>query len=218
MTEKSETKAPNIGYLYHYPRLDHPTDNFSLDIYLSSAPTEQHFDVLRSHFFVANQEGEIERLSVTHPWTFDETAQVCAGLVEMEDWKGKKEEAFTFGGRLTIESQDTVTTCMLTSSAPILEISGATPLHALFIEEMEILFAKRKAAYHHHHEYETRLIEADPLKLYCACLEALFQKFEHLPHKDEKYSRFLVDLRMQKHRIEATELVKEPASALNDIL
>jgi hypothetical protein len=136
----------------------------------------------------------------------------------MDDWKGKKEETFTFGGRLKIESTVKMTTCSLTSSAPILEISGATPLHALFIEEIEILLAERKAAYLSHHEFEVHIIKAHPLKLYRACLEALIMKFENLPHKDEKYIRFLADLWMQKHRLEATDLAKYPAPNLNEIL
>jgi hypothetical protein len=218
MPNASVPDIPNIGYLYHYPRLDHPSDNFCLDIYLFSAPTEQHFDVLRSHFSVASQQGTIERLTVKHPWAFGQTFQVCGGLVEMEDWKGKKEEAFTFGGSLTIDSKEMVTTCSLASSAPILEISGATPLHALFIEEVEILLAERKAANLNPHEYEAHLIKANPLKLYRACLEALIDKFENFPHKDEQYLKFLVDLWIQKRRIAATALAKGPAPSLIEIL
>jgi len=218
MTNVFDKGTPNIGYLYHYPRLDQPSDNFCLDIYMRSAPTEQHFDVRHSRFFVVTQLNTIERLTVRHPWNFDLAFQVCAGLVEMEDWKGKKEEAFTFGGRLTIDSQEMVTICSLASSAPILEISGATHLHALFIEEIEILLAKRKAAYLSLHEYEAHLIKTNPLMLYRACLEAVIVKFENLPHKDQKYMGLLTNLWMRKHRIEATGLARGPALSLDEIL
>lgn len=218
MTGLSAGSMPKIGYLYHYPRLDHPGENFCLDIYLLSAPTGQHFDVKSAHLFVATPQQTIERLTIRHPWHYQRTTQVCAGLLEMEDWKGKKEEAFTFGGGLKIGSREAFTTCLLASSAPILEISGATPLHALFIEEIEILFAERKAAYVDAHEYEAHLVSAAPLDLYRACLEALIGKFDDLPHKDEKYMHFLAELWMQKHRIEATELARQPAPLLDEIL
>ncbi|MBT3189898.1 MAG: hypothetical protein HN335_12960, partial [Anaerolineae bacterium] len=52
MNTKEENALPKIGYLYHYPQLDHPTDNFRLDIFVSSVPTEQHFDVQHVHFFI----------------------------------------------------------------------------------------------------------------------------------------------------------------------
>jgi len=218
MAEPNGLSTPKLGYLYHYPRLDHPADNFRLDIFLFSTPTEKHFDVQRVHFFAPTPKGEIERLTVTHPWTFEEIVHVCAGLVEMEDRKGKKENAFSFGGRLEITLQEEISTCSLFSSAPILEISGARPLNALFIDEVEILFAERKAAYMNRHEYAKKLMQADPVDLYRACLESLILKFEHFPHKDDQYFRFLVYLHGLKQSLEATGLTKRTVPTLIDIL
>ena len=201
MTKKSENTLPKIGYLYHYPKIEEPTDKFRLDIFISSISTEKHFDVLRAHAFVKTLSGEIERLTITHPWSYETSANVCAGVVVMEDRKGKKEEAFTFGGNLKIVEQELQTICILKSSAPILEISGATPLHKLFIEELEIILAERQAAYSNHREYETRLCKADPFELYRACLKELTEKFEHFPHKDEKYFQLLMYLHSQEHRL-----------------
>lgn len=218
MMNAIDDSIPNIGYLYHYPKMEQPGENFCLEIYMLSAQTEQHFDVRHARFFVTTKQNTVETLTIMHPWDFDETFQVCAGLIEMEDWKGKKEEAFTFGGRLRVVSDEIMTNCNLTSSAPILEISGATPLHSIFIEEIEILFAKRKAAYESLHEYEARLIKVNPLLLYRACLEAIIDKYKNIRQKDEKYAQFLLDLWRQKHRIEATPLAKGPVPSLNEIL
>jgi hypothetical protein len=218
MTNNPESNCPKIGYIYHYPRLDHPTDLFKLDIYLFSGPTEMHFDVKSAHFFTKTQAGSIERISISHPWAFEKTVWVCAGLVEMDDYKGKKEEAFTFGGRLRIDSQETCTTCTLVSSAPILEVSGATPMHKLFVEEVEVLLAGQQAGYAHAGDYEKRLAEVDHQQLYLASLEALIQKFEAFPNKDEVYARFLVYLHHQKHRMEAAGLLKDPIQPISQIL
>ena len=147
MTEKSQRDLPKIGYLYHYPQPDHPTDKFRLDIFLSSTPTEQHFDVVQAHFSVKAATDAIAELKVTHPWTYEQKARVCVGLVVIEDRKGKKEEAFTFGGQLEIDGQVSQTVCKLVSTAPILEISRATPLHQFFIEEIEIILAEYRAKY-----------------------------------------------------------------------
>lgn len=218
MTYNPEPKLPETGYVYHYPSLDHPSDPFRLDIYIFTSPTEMHFDVKSAHFFAKTQAGGIERLSVIHPWSFEETAQICAGLVEMEDRKGKKEKAFTFGGRLQVDSQEALTTCTLLSSAPILEISGASPLHKLFIEEVEILLAERKAEYTHASDYKKRLIQAHPQQLYLASLDSLIRKFQTFPNKNEVYARFLVYLHHQKHRMEAAGLVKGPIPPVSQIL
>jgi len=218
MTNNPESRLPKIGYVYHYPRLDHPADSFRLDIYIFPSPTEMHFDIKVAHFFAKTQAGALERLSISHPWPFEKSAHVCAGLVEMQDDKGKKEEAFTFGGRLQIDSQEAFTTCTLVSSAPILEISGASPMHKLFIEEVECLLAERQAEYAVAGDYVKRLIQADPQQLYLAGLEALIQKFEPFPHKDDLYTRFLVYLHQQKHRMEAAGLIKGPIQPLSHIL
>jgi hypothetical protein len=218
MNHKSETVLPKVGYLYHYPRWDHPTDHFRLDIHIFTNPTEQHFDIERTHFFVKSDVNGIERLTVSHPWSFEKTAQVCAGLVEMRDRKGKQEEAFTFGGALRIDSQESLTICTLVSSAPILEISGASSMHRLFIEEVEILLAERQAGFAVFRDFEKRLIAADPQQLYFACLEALIHKFESFPNKDVEYMRFLEYLHKQQHRLHAAGLPKGPTQALDDIL
>ena len=127
MEENTENNLPKIGYLYHYPKLDHATDKFRLDIYVSSEPTEKHFDVTQASFLVIPQKSAMDRLVITHPGDFTKKAHICAGLVVMKDRKGKKEEAFTFGGELQVEAEEYQTICSLTSSAPILEITHAAP-------------------------------------------------------------------------------------------
>jgi hypothetical protein len=217
MIEKLKSNLPKIGYLYHYPRIDEPTDKFRLDIFISSIPTEQHFDVLRAHVFVKTQKGAIERLTISHPWNYEKTAIFCAGVVIMEDRKGKKEEAFTFGGKLEIDEQELQTVCILKSPAPILEISGATSLHKLFIDELEIILAKRQAMYPKHNDYEKLLSKADPFNLYRASLKELTEKFEHFPHKDERYFQLLMYLHSQEHRLREAGISIDPAPNLDNI-
>ncbi len=217
MAKKPESTLPKIGYLYHYPQINHPTDIFRLDIFISSIPTEQHFDVMRARFYVKLLNGETEHLTIFHPWHNEKTAQVLAGVIIMEDRKGKKEEAFTFGGQLKIESQGLQTVCILVSPAPIYEISGATSLNRLFIDELEILFAEHRAANPNHNEYETQLVKTDPFELYLACLKELIRKFEEFPHKDDIHFKLLWFLYSQKYRLDAAGLSRDPAPILEDI-
>ncbi len=42
MTNNPKTFLPKIGYVYHYPRLDNPTELFRLDIYIASIPSEKY--------------------------------------------------------------------------------------------------------------------------------------------------------------------------------
>lgn len=217
MEKKSKNAVPEIGYLYHYPQLDHPTDKFRLDIFISSIPTEQHFDVLRVHVNAKNSKGDFECITIKHPWIYEATARTCVGVIILEDRKGKKEEAFTFGGQLNIEMKESYTVCTLLSSAPILEISAASPLHRMFIDELEIIFAKTGAAHPNHDEYELRLCETDPLELYQACIKELISKFEQFHQKDDKTFQFLLFLYSQEHRLDAAGLSRDPAPDLAHI-
>ena len=214
---KEENVLPKIGYLYHYPRLDHPTDNFQLDIFVSSTPTEEHFDVEHVHFFVKASQERVEKITLLHPWTLQKTAHVCAGKIIMEDRNKEKKEAFTFGGELKIENQTAHTSCVFLSSAPILDLSDATPQQLLFSDELEILFAERRAMYANHREYEVQLGKAEPLKLYLASLKYLIEKFEKFPHKDRKYRQFLHFLHSEKQRLYTMRISLDIAPTLDDI-
>ena len=212
-----KNNLPKIGYFYHYPQLDHKTDKFRLDIFISAEPTEKHFDVKRAYFFIKKEKGIMEKITIRHPWDYKKIERVCAGVIIMEDRNKEKKEAFSFGGDLNIEPQEAQSVCVLTSSAPILNISDATPTQTFFIDELEILFAERRATFANHRIFEAQLSNADPLKLYLASLKTLIQKFEKFPHKDNKHRHFLHFLNEEKHRLYEAHISVDLAPTLDEI-
>lgn len=162
---------PKFGYRFTYPDSSHTSGFSRLDINISKYPTRQHYDPEKLRIDVKSDEGLIESLTIRHPWEYKSTYQVLAGLVEMTDRNGKKEEAYTFGGSLKTKTQDEFTICTLESLAPIVEISLIGQFSLMFIEEIEILLARRRVALlTGPHIFEQRLINADPFTLYLACL------------------------------------------------
>ena len=208
---------PKIGFLYHYPTLDHPTDKFRLDIFVSSIPTEKHFDVLRVYLLAKNPNGDLEQMKITHPWHYGNSFRVCAGKVILEDRYGKKEEAFCFGGQLSINVKDKLTECVLVSPVPILEITENNPSQVMFIQELEIILAEYRADNLDSHDFELHLCNVDPLNLYLACLNELIEKFKHMPNKDENYLRFLSYLHKEEYRLEAAGLIKSNSPGLETL-
>jgi hypothetical protein len=186
MAENQDSKRLELGYRFHLPESSRAPGGNRLDIALNETPTKEHFDPIKVNLNVKSNNDRIEHIKITHPWLFKQTYQAIAGLVEIIDWKGSKEEAFIFGGTLTIESQEASTNCILQSSAPILEISAAGPTLMKFIQEFEILLAERSAAsLPDHHMYETHLCNADPFRLYLACLNDLIKKFDQVHHQED---------------------------------
>ncbi len=203
MPTTNNPQEPKFGYRFsHSESSDVPCD-FCLDIFINENPTEHHFDPEKLHLHVRSKSSALESLTIRHPWVHGSAYQALAGSIELTDRYGKEEEAFTFGGNLIIKSSDTFTFCTLESPAPILEISSADPISMMFIEEIEILFAKRRAALlSKPHTFEKHLINANPSNLYLACLNALIEKFEHLHHKEELHiNEFLNFLHVESKRI-----------------
>ncbi len=217
MSKSEEQDLPDIGYLFHYPRLDHPTDIYRLDIHITSEPTNKHFDVLRVRFPIKKNAEEIEQMKVAHPWNHESELGVCAGTVIMEDRKSKKAEAFTFGGQLTIKNQEKQTNCILVSSAPILEISQTVPMQQQFIKEVQILLAETQAKFPDYHRFAKFLIKVDPMDLYLACMETILMVYEHHHQKTENQYQLLTYLHSQKHRLKAADLIKKPILTIDNL-
>jgi hypothetical protein len=146
-------------------------------------PTYKHFDPEKAIICVVDQYNYPVYITITYPWTFQRSYHVCPGGIELEDRFGKKVEIFCFGGTLKIYNLIDVTACVLDSPAPILQMIGIDSVNSMLIEEMEILFAQRKAALHGTKKFTEHLTSVDPLNLYLSCLVTLKNKFNGFPCK-----------------------------------
>ncbi len=183
-----------LGYCFHPPADPHELGHPQLDVVIRSIPTGEHFDPESFTCLIATASGST-KLNVVHSWAQDNTYRVCAGEIDIEDARHEHVKAFTFGGTLQIISDDRRTICQITSPAPLLEHARQTlSLEELFIEEVLILFAQRRAV-QDDDVFDCRLAAADPLLLYRACLMALRDKFEDFPATDDVQRRFTHFLR-----------------------
>lgn len=155
-----------------------------LKVYLRSEPTFSHFDPEELRLSVAYDKG-VDFINVTHPWTGLKQYDVAVGHVLFRDRKDKPVEAFTFGGQISIEPQDTQTTCILRSKAPICKLRDSVSVQALLARETDILLAERSVEWGGDDAgFEIRLATADPLLLYYACLRAMNDKNEPLAYQE----------------------------------
>ena len=210
MSDPYDFNEKEYGYFFHPRERSGSPGHPQLDVFLRSVPTEKHFDPIKITINVAVESKDIEFIQVHHPWSLLEHYQACSGRVILQDRKGKIVEAFTFGGELRIESKEDVTTGILTSPAPILELTSPSSIPSILAEETEIVFAERRATWEPDHAtFNRKLIMADPLVLYCTCLEYLKIKHEHSHFRHDgviqHFSQFV------RHEIEALqELHKWP--------
>ena len=212
-------RQPEYGYWYCPPQSEGAPAGNRLEVILFAKPTGQHFD---PHFvnLLVNSGDLVETVRFHHPWGFGDEYQVCPGRVEMVDWAGKEEEAFTFGGHFSLEEHDDWTRGVLESPAPILAISDVDPIKRLWIEEVEILLAERRAAFVGDPiQFERRLANAKPFDLYVACLNAISQKFKAMHHLQEPQILELLQLiQTEKRRLKGESVLPLVHPVLEEIL
>ena len=201
-----------LGYYFHPPSETNAIGHAQLDAVIRPAPTGEHFDPESFQCPVAT-DGGVSRLHITQPWTQETAYRVCVGEVVIESARHDQITAFTFGGALRLEADSRRILCQLASPAPLLQHTHQTAaLEEHLIEEVQILFAERRAA-QDDEAFERKLAAADPLQLYHACLVTLNEKFANFPAVDEPHRRFKHFLR---NAVQA--LADEVVPALADLL
>lgn len=210
-----------LGYSYAPGQSPNDPGHPRLEIHLRATPTEQHFDPEQIKFLVVAQlERRVEHLLVTYSWDGPTAYRLVAGLVTMIDRRGKTAEAFTFGGELKIQQIENEVVCTVSSPAPILNLVSTRSVPVMLAQEAEVLFAERRAARAAEpDQYEQRLVAADPVALYLACLAALRERFKHYPTLgDDRMRQFIHFLNDGSHAIPPYLSQRTGTHSLEDIL
>ena len=208
----------NLGYVFTPGRRPSEPGYSRLDIALRDTPSEHHFDPSSVRAMVAHEQ-TVDYWTIEHAWSGEKSLRICAGPLDLADRKNKRVEIFSFGGQLAIEGQDTLTSIVFTSPAPILILRAVESVSSLLAQEAEILLAQRCAALESHPgEFDRRLIEVDPMVLYRSILHAVLARLEALPRNDiELWQQFQHMLKVET-RILQDEFHNEPCQNLESIV
>jgi hypothetical protein len=170
------SKEPDLGYVFYpYDGIEHP-GHPRMDVIIHKTPTLRHFDPEEACYLIATHKGhKLEHIHISHPWTQAKKYQVCAGRIMVSDRKGKRVEAFSFGGDLQISVDDRETVCVLKSPAPIFYLGQVRCLPTWLTSEAEIILARQKAHGDaiHRNFFEEHLAQVDPFLLYASSLRAM---------------------------------------------
>jgi hypothetical protein len=173
------------GYQF-YPSIYSPAlGSPKVDIYLTSEPSGRFFDAFQATFPVMD-EGAVKELQVEHPWEEwmgSQKARVVAGRFQLREKDQDAHCGFSLGGEISIQNTGQATLCVLTSSAPIFNLSDdPDSTGALIVNEIEALLAKREAAWgENENTFTARLASVEPLTLFIIILHTLDLEIESLP-------------------------------------
>jgi hypothetical protein len=208
---------------YHFGGKMHPSTLgcLQLDVNLYDRPTGQHFDPEEATFPVANQEGEIKRRVIAHPWRSVKAYQVCVGRTILRDRFNKTVEAFSFGGELAIEVEKSCTECLLRSTAPIFELTDAHGLSMMFVSRFESLLGRKHAEWKDDDcGFERRLVGVDPTTLFVAALAAVARELEQTPtvSRGERFRHHLEAIHTAIQNMKRGDLWPTPTPSLDEML
>lgn len=173
-----------LGYVFSSAFHPNQLHHHKLDITLHDTPTLRHYDPEAVTFRVTPDSLGNSYIKVRHPWKGKKKHHVFSSIVILRDRVDKVVESFTFGGELSIASDNEHTICSLISTAPILQLLSWSSVEMILADEFEILLAMRREAWDEEHKrtsFDKHLSEGDPFILYLSCLQNLQNKFSHFP-------------------------------------
>ena len=177
---------PDLGYIFHPGQSQFGDER--VDVVLRRDPTQEHFDPERVHLKVYTSHG-VQVLDIRHPWRQIGETRLCEGHIRVFDRYQKFIDVFSFGGLVKITAVSTSsgtavtdkTTCIITSPAPLLELTAGNATTILLANEIDILLARSRARLNPRFpaEFDKKLASIGPLPFYISCLNELRKKFAY---------------------------------------
>ncbi len=182
--------------------LGHPR----LDISLFAEPTGADDDLAGVEFVVATGQGEVEYLSVEHPWPWPGHYRAGADRVVMRTRHQETVEVFTWGGELVIRGDDSGTFCSLTSSAPIVDLDDMDSLEDHIATSFDAVLAGWRAQWQREDlTFEAALALTEPAVLYAVALTEMEKRVHLVPvnARDDRHWRFSQAIHQAIHQAQA---------------
>jgi hypothetical protein len=193
----SPQRQLSLGYEFLPPAPSQYPFHAQLRVWLRNCPTRHHYDPEVVQCLVLSAAEGCELLCIRHPWPEATRYRVGCGLIALNDRKDKRIEAFTFGGALAIDTNETQTTCVFRSPAPILALSNEGTLARQFAAEVLALFAEQRAVWNVRQPqevFERRLAGVAPLPLYLACLVSMRRRLQPMATAGDRAVPLLLHL------------------------
>ncbi len=221
----SVSSDPRLAYVdlgYRFDPANPPAQPYDqLSVWIRALPTEHHYDPENVCCQVVSAQEESVTLKVRHPFSGAPAYRVGIGRVTLNDRKGKRVEAFTFGGELQIQPAAAATICIFQSPVPIFALRASNAAAAKFVTEVEVVLARLRADWDSRRAESAlnkRLVALPPLTLYVSCLAAVEAQLRLLCAADQSAREVLCFIKRERQGLQANGLCAGRAAALNELL
>ncbi|MCB0163697.1 MAG: hypothetical protein KDI79_05695 [Anaerolineae bacterium] len=207
------------GYLLLDPPHSISPGGTRLLIALRPMPTEHHYDPERIDLSRSDPDLGVGQVRLTLASVTNGRWLLSAGPVVLRDRFDKRVYFFTYGGTLDIYANNGMVVCVLTSPAPIVEMSHEPDSVAeQLATETEALLARVHANWGRDDRgYQQRLVEIDPLELYAATIFHLSETYQHnsaLRHCFHHFYGMLAQEQAWLHSLGRPQIASIPLDAL----
>ncbi|MCB0222385.1 MAG: hypothetical protein KDI02_01740 [Anaerolineae bacterium] len=188
------------GYLLLDPLHPASPGGTRLLIALRETPTEHHYDPEQIDLSRSDPDGGVAQARLTLAALTSGAWSLSSGPVVLRDRFDKRVYFFTYGGALEIYAKAEIAVCVLTSPAPIVEMSNEPGSVAeQLVTETEALLARMHANWgRDDHGYHQRLVEIEPLELYAATIFYLSETYEQNSALRRSFHHFYDMLRQEQ--------------------
>lgn len=172
-------------------------------------PTEMHYDPEELSAPVVDSTGRPRQKKFRIPSRIDSGQKICLGHILLLDRREKELEFFTFGGTLTVISEDDEEVVYrIRSEAPILPLTTGRvgeEIPAQLASEAEALLGEARAEWKGDNvNFACRLVREGPMRLYIAIINSVLVRFEDNRNLRDMYEDFYAALREEKRWLQKT--------------
>lgn len=192
----------NLGYRLE-PMSEHISSFYNcIVVRINARPTLKHFDPEWVSFPRITEHGYLDSMRISITWTGRATLPLAAGVVSVQDRKGKRVEFFSFGGQVELLREDKAVVLQICSDAPLLYLLYFVPSEstgcALATFALGQL-ARAKARWDDNTAFERHLATIQPLRLFATILQGFHTYLRSQPPQRhaKHYWRTLSEVRRE---------------------
>lgn len=162
------------GYLFLPSKYTPPVGHHGLDVFLTPHPDDRLFDTAQIVLQVEDY-GRARRMTINYAANVPDVMHVAPGQLALRAHDGDSFMVLTFGGSVTLHTDDRYRTCQLRSTAPIFYLGEeGHALTGLMAAQMAVLMARTEAELRiEEPDLMGRLSAVDPLLLMATALNEI---------------------------------------------
>ena len=213
--------ASPFGYRFSPSKYSPPIGYSGLEIWISTHDRGGYFDV--KYLDLPTYEGSLFRLrQISRHGEESSALHVCPGEIKLLSHKGDEIHGFTFGGTLSLSTENDYRKCVLNSTAPILRFGDdPTSAGAILVDEIIDLISEAEVKWGSKEgQFYEKMANLPPYDVFLGSLISLQAQADSVPSslRTEKYRKVVSTLKKCIQTVKQVDGWDGTAQSLSELL